>query len=248
MVNILAIALVVLAVVACSLLAIVNAISRRRQQKGSDISPANLELLEEQGLISSEELESLREGKSQLQELPVESCTLSLAEVMGVMEAAIASAADLETDQSYTGDAKWAEVFGIRSPLALNLKELTILSMKMEIPRSGIELIAEILAMNIPIDALEAAQSKGKSAFPNYKVMARVIWVKVKERLSEPISAFKEVHEQKKRSDQRLVVDLMLMIMKTLHVPVSAAGLAVILALMIAKTDFSAFSGESEDY
>lgn len=248
MVNILALILVALAVILCSLLAIVNAISRRRQQKGPGISPANLELLKEQGLISSEELESLREGKGQLQELPVESCTLSLAEVMGVMEAAIASAADLETDQSYTGDEKWAKVFGIRSPLAFNLKELTILSMKMEIPRSGIELIAEILAMNIPIDALEAAQSSGKSAFPNYKVMARVIWVKVKERLSEPISALKEVHEQKKRSDQRLVVDLMLMIMKTLHVPVSAAGLAVILALMIAKTDFSTFSGESENY
>jgi len=248
MVNILALILVALAVILCSLLAIVNAISRRRQQKGPGISPANLELLKEQGLISSEELESLKEGKSQLQELPVESCTLSLAEVMGVMEAAIASAADLETDQSYTGDAKWAEVLGIRSPLAFNLKELTILSMKIERPRASIELMAEILAMNIPIDALEAAQSRGKSAFPNYKVMARVIWVKVKERLSEPISALKEVHEQKKRSDQRLVIDLMLMIMKALRVPVSAAGFAVILALMIAKTDFSAFSGESENY
>ena len=245
MVNILAFILVALAVILFSLLAIVNAISRRRQQKGPGISPANLELLKKQGLISSEELESLKEGKSQLQELPVESCTLSLAEIMGVMEAAIASAADLETDQSYTGDAKWAEVFGIRSPLAFNLKELTILSMKMEIPRSSIELMAEILAMNIPIDALEAAQSRGKSAFPNYKVMARVIWVRVKERLSEPISALKEVHEQRKRSDQWLVIDLMLMIMKTLHVPVSAAGLAVILAIMIAKTDFNAFSGES---
>lgn len=247
MVNILAVALVIFIVILCSVVALFNLFSRRRWRKRSGISPANLESLKKQGLISQKEFEFLQEGKSQLQELPVELCTLSSEEIMGVMESAIDSANDLEKDESYKGSEKWAEAFGIKSPLILNLKELVVLSMKIDKPRSGMEIIAEILAMNISIDALEAVQNRGKSAFPNYRAMARVIWVKVKERFAEPVATMKELHEQRKQSDQWLVVDLMLMIMKFLSVPISAAGFAVILALMIAKTEFDAFSEEEED-
>ena len=246
MVNILAFALVILIAVLCSGLALFNLLSRRRSRKTVGESPANLESLKKQGLISQKELEFLQEGKSQLQELPVESCTLSSEEVMEVMEAAIESVNDLNADKSYAANEKWAGAFGIKSPLTLNLKELVVLSMKMDKPRSGLEILAEILAMNISIDALEAAQNSGKSAFPNYKAMARVVWVRVKERFAEPIATMKELHEQRKQSGQWLVVDLMLMIMKSLRVPVSAAGFVVILALMIAKTEFNAFSEEED--
>ena len=71
MVNILAVALVILIAVLCSAVALFNLISRRRSRNKSGASPANLEFLKKQGLISKKELESLQEGKSQLQELPV---------------------------------------------------------------------------------------------------------------------------------------------------------------------------------
>ena len=242
-VNILALSLVAFIILLYLFMKIIELFSRRSSRKQNPLT-ADLESLKKQGIISFEELNFLEENKAQLQDLPVESCTLSLTEVMEVMAEAIESVNDLKADQNYKGNEKWAEMFGIQSPLGLNLKELTILSMKMEKPRLSMELMAEILAMNISIDALEAAQSRGKSAFPNYKVMARIIWVKVKEQLSEPISTLKELHEQRRQSDQWLVIDIMLMIMKALNIPVSAAGFAVILALMIAKTDFNAFSEE----
>ena len=242
-VNILALSLVAFIILLYLFMKIIELFSRRSSRKQNPLT-ADLESLKKQGIISFEELNFLEENKAQLQDLPVDSCTLSLTEVMEVMAEAIESVNDLKADQNYKGNEKWAEMFGIQSPLGLNLKELTILSMKMEKPRLSMELMAEILAMNISIDALEAAQSRGKSAFPNYKVMARIIWVKVKEQLSEPISTLKELHEQRRQSDQWLVIDIMLMIMKALNIPVSAAGFAVILALMIAKTDFNAFSEE----
>jgi hypothetical protein len=100
--------------------------------------------------------------------------------------------------------------------------------------------------MNIPIDALEAVQKQGKVTFPRYEAIARVIWVQTRKRLSEFISVRKELYEQRKVTDQSLLAELVPMTMKALNIPIAASGFAIILALMVAKMEFNAFSNENE--
>ena len=245
--NILAITLLALIIVLCSLVAIGNLVHRRRRRKEPTPSLKELESLREQGIITEEELESLKDGAHRPQELSVELCTLSAEEMMEAIDAALNPVGELEKDKSYTGNKKWAEAFGIHADLNLSLKELTLLSMKAAKPRKAINLIAEVLTMNIPIDALEAAQSQGKIALPRYDAMARMIWVQTRKRLSEPISARKELYEQRKVTDQSLLAELTPMIMKALNIPTSASGFAVIVVLMVAKIEFNAFSDENKD-
>jgi len=245
--NILAIILLLFIAILCSLLAVGNLFYRRRRSKESTPALEHLELLKKQGVITEEEFESLKDGAARLQEPSIESCIISAEEIMEAVDAALKPVDELERNRDYTGSANWAEVFGIQSSLDLSLKEATFLSMKVVRPREAVDLIAEILAMNVPIDALEAAQNKGKSAFPNYKAIARMIWVKTRSRLSEPIAIQKEIHTQRKLPVQSLLAELTAMIMKNLNMPTTAAGFAAILALVTAKMEFNAFSNEEED-
>ena len=166
---------------------------------------------------------------------------------MEIVEVALRLVRELAADSSYIENEKWARTLGVQGDLDLDLKNLTLFNMKMVRPRKAIDLIAEILAMNMPIDALEAAQSKGKTALPNYKAAARMIWVRVRERLSEPISIQKEICERSKLPERMLLGGLMSMTMRSLNIPISAAGFAAILALMVAKIEFNAFTDEYEE-
>ena len=249
MARILFIVLIVLIAAKCCRVAIENLVRRRRQPEQPVISLKNLELLKEQGMITEEEFESMKEGTQRPQELAVESCILSAEEVMEAIEAALGPVNDLEIDGSYTGSGKWAEAFEMQIELNLSLKELTLLSMKMVKPRPAIDLIAEILAMSIPVDLFDRAGAKeDKSpALPRYKAAARMIWVRARERLSEPISIQKEIYEQRKIPEQELLAKLIPIIMKSLDIPIAASGFAAILALMTAKMEFNAFSHEEKD-
>lgn len=244
--NILSIILLMLIIVLCSLVALGNLVYRRRKLRKLVPPLETLTSLKEQGIITEEELESLKNETRRPQELPVESCTISAEEMMEAIDAALEAIDELQGDSSYAGDEKWAEAFGIHAALDLSLKELTFLSMKMAKPREAIDLIAEVLAMNMPIDALEAAQKQGETVFPRYEMIARMTWVQTREQLSELISIREGVHEQRKVSDQSLLAELVHEIMKTLHIPTAASGFGVILALMVAKTEFNAFSDENE--
>jgi hypothetical protein len=252
--NILAIILVAFIVVVCSFVAVGNLVYRLRKRKKLIRGIEELESLKRQGDITEEQFQSLKSRAHRRQEPPVESCTLSAEEMMEAIDAALNPVSELERDKNYTGNKKWAEAFGIHADLNLSLKELALLSMKVAKPRKAIDLMAEVLTMNIPIDVLEAAQSQGKTAwgkspvplFPRYEAMARMIWVQTRKRLSEPISARKELYEQRKVTAQSLLAELIPVIMKTLDIPTAASGFAAILALMVAKIEFNAFSDENE--
>ncbi len=237
--NILAIVLIASIIFVCSAVAIVNLVHRYRRRRDSAFSPERLEALKKQGIITEEEFE-----RHKTQQPSIESCAISAEEMREAIDAALKPFNDLERDTNYTGSLKWAEVFGIHSDLDLSLKEVTLLSMRMGKSREVIDVIAEVLAINVPIDAIEAAQNRGKAALPNYKVIARVIWVKARELLSEPLSVQKEAYEGRKPSDQTLLAQLVPAIVRALNIPAPAFGFAVILALVIAKMEFNAFSDE----
>lgn len=245
--NTLAIILVGLIIVVCSLVAVANLIYRRRRRVELIRRMKELESLKEQGTVTEEQSQFLKNRARRRQELSIEPCTLSAEEIMEAIDAALRPLGELARDSSYRGDEKWAEAFGIHAPLNLSLKELTLLSMKIAKPREATHLITEILAMNIPIDALEVAQKQGKIHLPRYEDIARIVWAQTRKRLSELISVRKELHKQRKVTDQSLLAELTPMIIKALHIPMTASGFAVILALMVAKVEFDAFSDESAD-
>ena len=130
------------------------------------------------------------------------------------------------------------ETFEIFTPLKLSLKELTFMGMKQIIPRSAIDILADILSLNISIDALEAVQSQGKIPLPNYRAIAYIFYNIIREHLSEIISLQKEIYKQQKMSYQALLTQLVGLITKKLNVPSSGAGFVAILALIIAKIEF----------
>lgn len=237
--NILAIVLIACIIFVCSAVAIVNLFHRYRRRGNSALSPERLEGLKKQGIITEEEFE-----RHQTQQPSIESCTISAEEMREAIDAALKPLNDLERDANYTGSLKWAEAFGIHADLDLSLKEATFLSMKMGRSREAIDVIAEVLAINVPIDAIEASQNRRKAAFPNYRVIARMIWVKARELLSEPLSVQRETYEGRKPSDQTLLAELVAAIVRTLNIPAAAFGFAVILALVVAKMEFNAFSDE----
>lgn len=169
-----------------------------------------------------------------------ESCIISPEELIDAIEASLG----LETDISRQGNEKWAESFGIFTPIKLSLKELTLISMKQGRHRKAIDLLAEVLALNIPINALEAVQNQGKTAFPNYRAIAYILYTRIRERLSELISIQKDAYQLRKMSDQSILAELIRLIMKKLDIPTEAAGFVAILTLIIAKTEFNAYSVE----
>jgi hypothetical protein len=240
MINILGFILLALIVIVCCFVAISH-----RKKKSASLK--SLEIARREGIITSEELDSLKKGTNQSAELSIESCTVSAEEVMETVDSAIGVVNQLDRDQSYSGKDKWAQVFGIESSFGLSLKELTILSMKLIKPRRAIDLIAEILAMNIPIDAIEATQKQGKVTLLNYKAAARMIWVRLRERLSEPISIRKETHKIRKIPEKEILAEFTAIIIKSFKMPISAAGFAALIALIIGKIEFDAFSGEEQE-
>jgi len=248
MVNLLIAILIVLVVALCCLVAVGNLVRRRRFKRPA-MSLETLELLKQQGMVTEEEFESLKDGGQNPQELAVESCIFSAEEIMETIEAALGSVDNLGIGGGYTGNEKWAKAFGMDVELNLSLKELTLLSMKIVKSRPAIDFIAEILAMNIPVDLFDkaGAQTDRRSALPRYKAAARMIWVRARERLSEPIAIQKEIHEQQKMSGEALLMKLTPMIMKSLNIPITAAGFAAIFALIVAKTDFGTFAGGEGD-
>ena len=242
------ITLIVLIVGFCCIVSIDNWIRHRRQAKKAGQPINNLELLKEQGLVTEEEFKSIQENAAHPQELTPESCFISSEEVMEIIEVALRTLNEL--GNSYAGDEKWAWNLGIRADLDMDLKELTLLGMKLVKPISSIDIIAEILAINIPVDLPEQVKSRKEVgiATPSYRSAARIIWVRTMERLSEPIAIQKEIRDQSRKIPRRMLLgNLMSITMKSLDVPVSAVGLAAIIVLMVAKIEFDAFSDEEAD-
>jgi hypothetical protein len=96
--------------------------------------------------------------------------------------------------------------------------------------------------MNIPVDLFSSQagdEANAGSALPRYKTAARMIWVRARERLSEPISLQKEIHEKRKVPEPELLATLVTVVMRCLNIPIAAAGFAAILALMVAKMEFN---------
>lgn len=166
-----------------------------------------------------------------MSEESIEICTISQEEIIYAIEVSL----EIENIQ---GDEKWAEKFQIFTPLKLSLKELTLMGMKQIIPRNAIDFLADVLSLNIPIDALEAVQNRGKTAIPNYRAIAYIFFNKLKEHLAEAISVQKDICKQQRISDQALLSQLVRIIIKRLNIPISGAGIAAVIALVFAKTEF----------
>ncbi len=230
----------------CCFVAVGNLIRRRRQPKRPVLPLENLELLKKQGMVTEEEFESIKDGLAQPQGLTVESCVVSSEEIMEIVDVALRTVSELGS--SYTGNMEWARALGVKEDLNMDLKELTLLGMKTVKPRKAIDLIAEVLAMNISVD-LPAQTKQGEVgvASPNYSTAARMIWVQARKQLSEPISIQKELCERSRIPERMLLSRLLSVTMKSLGIPVNAAGFAAILALMVAKIEFNAFSDEDEE-
>ena len=243
--NTLVIVLLASILLLCCFAAVGNLVRRRRHSKKPVLPQNNLESLRKQGMITEEEFKSIKDGAARLQELTFESCVISSEEVMETIDVALRTLNELGKD--YKGDAKWMITLGVQSELYLDLKDLTLLNMKIVRPRKAIELMAEILATNMPIDTVEAAQTQGKTSLPNYNVSARMIWVRIRERLSEPISFQKDICSRSKIPERMLLGRLMSITMKSLNIPISAAGFAAIIALIVAKIEFNAFSDDEEE-
>lgn len=243
--NTLMIVLLVSIILLCCFAAVGNLIRRRRHSKKTVQPLDNLESLRKQGMITEEEFESIKDGATRPQEFTFESCVISSEEVMETIDVALRILNEL--GKGYKGDAKWMMTLGVQSDLYLDLKDLTLLNMKMVKPRKAVELMAEILATNMPIDIVEAAQTQGKTTLPNYNVSARMIWVRIRERLSEPISFQKDICSRSRIPERMLLGRLMSITMKSLNIPINAAGFAAIVALMIAKIEFNAFSDDDDD-
>jgi len=243
--NILMIVLLACIIVFCCLVAVGNLVRRRRQPKRPVLPLDSLELLKKQGMITEKEFEAIKDGATRPQEFTFESCVISSEEVMEIIDVALRTLSEL--GKGYKGDVEWVRSLGVQSDLYLDLKDLTLLNMKIVKPRKAMELMAEILATNMPIDTVEVAQTQGKTALPNYNAVARMIWVRIRERLSEPISFQKDICERSKIPERMLLGRLMSMTMKSLNIPISAAGFAAIVALMIAKIEFNAFSDDDEE-
>ncbi len=243
---ILLIALLVSIIAFCCFAAVGNLIRRRRQPRRPALPLKNLESLKERGVITDEEFESIKEGVARPQGLTVESCVVSAEEIMEIIDVALRTVSELGS--SYTGNERWARAIGLQDNLNLDLKELTLISMKTVKPRKAIDLIAQILAMSISFDLPEQAkQGEVGAALPNYKTAARMIWVQARKKLSEPISIQKEICKKSRIPERMLLNRLLSITMKSLSIPISAAGFAAILALMVAKIDFNAFSDEDEE-
>lgn len=176
----------------------------------------------------------------QQQELPLDSCFLSAEEIREAIDAYINPLKELEADKNYTEDNRWAEDFGIKADLNLSLKNLMLISMKFVEPRPAIDVVAEILEVNIPIDALDMIQNKRSFILPQYKMAAGIIWIQIQNRLSKQILLLKEVFGNQRGSSRLLVVELTSLIMKELRIPIKASGLAIVIALIVAKTEFIA--------
>ena len=161
--NALALVLAALIALVCVCVVLGNQFYSRKKRKQLARRMEELESLKEQGTITEEQYESLRAKVRSRQEPQGESCTLSAEELMEGVDAALDLLRELESNRSRTGERKWAEAFGIRSQLDLSLRELTLISMKMVRPREATNIIAEILAMNIPIDALEIVQKEART-------------------------------------------------------------------------------------
>ncbi|MFC1713771.1 hypothetical protein ACFL6S_08890 [Candidatus Poribacteria bacterium] len=244
--SILIIALFVSIIVFCCFVAVGNLLRRRRQPKKPVLPLENLELLKKQGMVTEEEFESIKDGLAQPQGLTVESCFVSSEEIMEIIDVALRTVSELGS--SYIGNVEWARALGVEEDLNMDLKELTLLSMKTVKPRKAIDLIAEVLAMRISVDLpTQAKQGEVGIASPNYNAAARMLWVQARKKLSEPISIQKELCERSKIPERMLLNKLLSITMKSLDIPVSAVGFAAILALMVAKIDFNAFSDEDEE-
>ena len=176
----------------------------------------------------------------QRQELPLDSCFLSAEEIREAVDVYINPLKELEADKNHIEDKRWAEEFGIQAELNLSLKDLTLLSMKFVEPRPAIDVVAEILEVNIPIDALDMIQNQRSFLLPQYKMAAGIIWTHIQNRLSKQILLLKEVFGNRSGPSRLLLVELTSLIMKELHIPIKASGLAVVIALIVAKTEFIA--------
>lgn len=243
--NTLMIVLLASIILLCCFAAVGNLIRRRRHSKKPVLPMDNLESLRKQGMITEEEFDSVKDGATRPQEFAFESCVISSEEIMETIDVALRTLNEL--GNSYKGDAKWMQKLGMQSDLYLDLKELTLLNMKMVKPRKAMEIMAEILATNMPIDTIEAGQKEGKTTLPNYNISARMIWVRIREQLAEPISLQKNICSRSRIPERMLLGRLMSIIMKSLDIPINAAGFAVVIALIIAKIEFNAFSDEEEE-
>ncbi|MBD3180662.1 hypothetical protein GF312_00115 [Candidatus Poribacteria bacterium] len=194
-----------------------------------------------------------QEGTVRPYESPVDTTYISSEEIMDSIDAAIPVVRELEVaekveqDKSYESNKKWLkDEYQMQAEVALSLKELTIFNMKIAKSRPAVEVMAEVLSMNIPVDAIEMGQQGGKKEFPNYRAMAKMVWLKTMERLDEPIDILINIHNQRNMDTQKLIADLTGIIMREMKIPVSASGFAVLLTLIIAKIEFGAFSEEDD--
>ncbi len=232
MVNALFIFLLAIVIIACL------AISLKNRNKKQDDRQAILEFARQSGIVSEDELEYISDGGRPY----LDSCIISSAEILEAINHAVNTLNDLEETQDDKSDKRWVKMFGFQSDINLDLKELTLFSMNLIQPLGAIELIARIIEMNLPMDALDMAQSK--TATPNYIVLARMVWVQFRKRLDDFILSQKPIYKNNESLEQALTIKLTKAIITTFNIPSDGYGFAVLMALIIAKVEFGVCSDE----
>ena len=188
--------------------------------------------------IESQLPESLDDKALLMQAIPFESCLISAKDIEEAINICINPLRNLEASMDYTGKRDWAKPMGVMCDFSLSIKELLIFSMTIADPRSAIDLLASILEINVPADALEIMQ-KGKKPFPKYRSASLTLWLQMREKIDDILLAMKKTYGTQKQNDGSMLCDLVISIMKTLYIPIEASGLAIVFGLALAKIEFS---------
>ena len=234
MVNVLSIFLLAIVIIVCLVIAL------KKRGKKQDDRQAILDFARQSGIVLEDELDYISKGGKPY----IDSCTISSAEILEAIKHVVNTLNELEKTQDDKPDKGWAKVFGFQSDINLDLKELTLFSMNLIQPFGAIELIARIIEMNLPMDALDMGQNKGKTAPPNYMVLARMVWIQVRKRLDDFISSQKPIYKNNKSLEETLIIELARAIITSLNIPSDGYGFAVLMALIVAKVEFGVCSDE----
>jgi len=228
MLNILVIFLVIFTILVCLIIFFLN----YRRKSGNTLE--QLENARQLGIITDEEQEYIKQGL----EPDIELCTISPDEIMEAIDILVPYVNELEKDQGYKGEANWATAFGFQSNLEFSIKDLTVFNMSITESTRIIDLIARIIELNVPLDAIGITQTKGKSLYPNYRLIARIIWIQIRKQLEGLISKHKGIYKNQKGLVESLLIELATAIMKFYNMPIASAGFAVLMALAIGKVEF----------
>ena len=97
----------------------------------------------------------------------------------------------------------------------------------------------EIAASGFVVPASGSSCSTRVARSSPLRIVARMVWVKVRKSLDDFISSQKPIYRDGKSLEEIIVVELTKAIIANFNIPSNGYGFAVLMALIIAKVEFS---------